>query len=247
MEIRLLEAHEVDCRVGQIGHRKNNEPWCTLLLYMDARAAYKLLDETFGVFGWKCHYEEISNSLFCTIEVYDKETKQWVCKQNVGVESNMDKEKGEASDALKRAAVAVGVGRELYEAPAVYVNLRPDEIYTNQKSGRENVSTKFRVSEIGYDNNRNINKLVIVDQYNIPRYTKGVDDVQPQPQPQSQSQPQPKQPTITAAIKKAIASCKKREELVAIWNNNQPLQSDVKFLGLIQARTAEINKSKKTA
>ena len=48
MEIRLLRADEIECRIGTI-----NEKGLSLLLYKDARADMKILDETFGVFGWK--------------------------------------------------------------------------------------------------------------------------------------------------------------------------------------------------
>ena len=46
MEIRLLRADEIECRIGTI-----NEKGLSLLLYKDARADMKILDETFGVFG----------------------------------------------------------------------------------------------------------------------------------------------------------------------------------------------------
>ena len=34
-----------------------------------------------------------------------------------GTESNVEKQKGEASDAFKRAAVQFGIGRDLYNLP----------------------------------------------------------------------------------------------------------------------------------
>ena len=47
-KIRLLEASEIECRVGSIG--KNG---LSLLLYKDARVDQKILDECFSPCGWK--------------------------------------------------------------------------------------------------------------------------------------------------------------------------------------------------
>ena len=42
-QIRLLNSDEIECRVGTI-----SEKGLSLLLYKDARADMKILDETFG-------------------------------------------------------------------------------------------------------------------------------------------------------------------------------------------------------
>lgn len=46
--IRLLKADEIECRIATI-----NEKGLSLLLYKDARVDQRILDETFGIFGWK--------------------------------------------------------------------------------------------------------------------------------------------------------------------------------------------------
>ena len=46
--VRLLQADEIECRVVVI-----SEKGLSLLLYKDARVDQKILDETFGMFGWK--------------------------------------------------------------------------------------------------------------------------------------------------------------------------------------------------
>ena len=68
-EIRLLRADEIECRIAVI-----NEKGLSLLLYKDARVDQKILDETFGVFGWKRSHQCIDGNLYCTVEIYDKET-----------------------------------------------------------------------------------------------------------------------------------------------------------------------------
>ena len=97
-KIRLLRPDEIECRIGSI-----SEKGLRLLLFMDARAAQNILDETFTPFGWRRTHQEIGGRLYCTVEVWDQEKKQWIGKQDVGTESFAEKEKGAASDSFKRA------------------------------------------------------------------------------------------------------------------------------------------------
>ena len=62
MEIRLLNADEIECRVGSV-----SEKGVSLLLYKNARADMKVLDETFGPMGWKRTHQSINGSLYCTV------------------------------------------------------------------------------------------------------------------------------------------------------------------------------------
>lgn len=97
-EIRLLAADEIEVRVQSVKQTKNNVG-TILLLYQDARAAMRVLDEVYGVTGWQRSHEVINGRLFCNIDIRDKETGEWIRKQDVGVESYTEKEKGQASDA----------------------------------------------------------------------------------------------------------------------------------------------------
>ena len=81
------------------------------LAYIDARQVMDRLDEVCGV-EWSCDYKEVKGNVFCTISLFIE--GKWVGRTDCGVESNFDKEKGQASDAFKRAAVKWGVGRFLY-------------------------------------------------------------------------------------------------------------------------------------
>lgn len=113
-KIRLLRPDEIECRIGAI-----SEKGLSLLLFMDARAAQNILDETFTPFGWRRTHQEIGGRLYCTVEIWDQEKKQWIGKQDVGTESFAEKEKGAASDSFKRACFNWGIGRELYSAPFI--------------------------------------------------------------------------------------------------------------------------------
>jgi hypothetical protein len=151
-EIRLLRKNEISVRQNQLKGDK-----VFLLLYKDARVDMALLDELFTPMGWKKSFREVGGNLFCTISAYDKETNQWVEKEDVGVESNIEKAKGEASDAFKRAGFNWGIGRELYTAPVIAVKIKNGELYNGK------CYTSFYVSDIAYNENREICKLEIVD------------------------------------------------------------------------------------
>ena len=88
------------------------KPSAQCVAYIDARAVMDLLDEVVSVENWQDKYEVVHNHLFASIGIfaYDK----WIWKTDCGVESNIEVEKGEASDAFKRAAVKWGIGRFLY-------------------------------------------------------------------------------------------------------------------------------------
>lgn len=102
---------------------------CSLLLYKDARVDMRMLDEVYGPNNWQRSHELINGNLFCTISVWDADKGVWVNKQDVGTESNTEKEKGQASDAFKRAAFNWGIGRELYTAPFIWITLDSSEVY----------------------------------------------------------------------------------------------------------------------
>ncbi len=100
-EIPLLSAMDIECRVQQVRQSYDKKTVeAVLLLYKDARCDMKYLDLLYGVTGWKRKHSLIGDRLYCTVEIWDNEKQQWVSKEDVGTESNAEKEKGQASDAL---------------------------------------------------------------------------------------------------------------------------------------------------
>jgi len=90
---------------------------CTIVSYIDSRQVQERFDNVVGAGNWQTDFKTIGNNLFggIGVNVADEDGRsQWVWKYDVGTESNVDKEKGEVSDAVKRAAVNWGVGRFLY-------------------------------------------------------------------------------------------------------------------------------------
>ena len=156
INIRLLRADEIECRVATV-----NEKGASLLLFKDARVDLKILDETFGPLGWQRSHQSIDGNLYCTISLWDSEKQQWISKQDVGTKSYSEKEKGQASDSFKRAAFCVGVGRELYTAPFIWIPAAKAKV--QKKKDKYVVNEHFAVSYIAYDSNREIAALVIKD------------------------------------------------------------------------------------
>lgn len=171
MEFRTLKANEIDCRIQSL-NEKNGNVGAVVLLYKDARVDMRMLDEVVGALNWKREHAIIGDRLYCTVSIYNEHTGEWVGKSDVGTESNTEKEKGQASDSFKRACFNWGIGRELYSAPFTYINLQKGEWYTG-KDGKPKSYAKFTVKEIDYDENRNINKLIIVDSKGVIRFTMG--------------------------------------------------------------------------
>lgn len=154
LEIRLLRADEIECRISTI-----NENGLSLLLYKDARADQRILDETFGLFGWKRSHQSIDGNLYCTVEILNKETGEWIAKQDVGTASYSEPEKGRASDSFKRACFNYGIGRELYSAPFIW--LQASQVTIQRKNDRFVCKENFVVKNIEYNSDREIVGLVI--------------------------------------------------------------------------------------
>lgn len=169
-EIRLLSKEDIEVRVAQT-LAGNNKVRVNLLLYKNARVDMKIMDELFTPMGWKRTHKLIGDRLYCCVEVYNPETKEWICKEDVGVESNTEAEKGQASDSFKRACVNWGIGRELYTAPKITIELNENE-YTKDQNSRIKVWAYFSVKSIGYDSKtRTITSLEIQDKFGNVRFS----------------------------------------------------------------------------
>lgn len=150
---RPLTAEDIECRVGSVA---KDGSWLTLLLYKDARCDMNILDETVGRENWDREHYQVKNKDFCRVGINVNYAKpelepRWVYKSDCGSESYSEAEKGEASDAFKRAAVTWGIGRELYTSPFIFIPIKKKlpngaemETYELDKSGKPKAA--FRVS-----------------------------------------------------------------------------------------------------
>lgn len=170
-EIRLLTEKDIDVRVAQTTETDEGVVEVNLLLYKDARVDMRILDELFTPLGWRRSHKLIGDRLYCSVDVFNETTGEWICKEDVGVESNTEAEKGQASDAFKRACFNWGIGRELYSAPRIKIELRKGEY--KKYGDRIRVWGTFYVKSIGYDKDRIINSLEIVDRFGNLRFSLG--------------------------------------------------------------------------
>lgn len=194
-EIRTLNKDEISCRVQQV----TDSAGAIILLYKDARVDMNLLDETYGPMNWQREHAEIDGNLYCTIKVWDGEKNQWVAKQDVGIESQTEKTKGEASDAFKRAGFNWGIGRELYTGPFIFVQLNDGE-WKVGNSGKKQTTFSFGLSvkEIKCNENREIETLVLVDKKGAERFSFGKGKTRPIPNDiPDEKQKEPAKVTVT--------------------------------------------------
>lgn len=146
---RDLKAEEIEVKKGK---------GATLLLYKTARVDANILDETFGTLGWQKLYEEIDGKVYCKIGV--QVGSEWIWKMDCGEETAVEAAKGEASDAMKRAGFAFGIGRKLYTAPFIK-DPAPDDKYA-----------KYKVLAIEFDDKK-ITSLCIVNNLNQSIFNYG--------------------------------------------------------------------------
>ena len=90
--------------------------------YIDARDVMDLLDRALGIQNWRdSYYRDTKGSLVCRLEL--RVDSEWVAKEDMGTESQFESEKGEYSDAFKRAAVKWGIGRFLYDLEIKWIDV----------------------------------------------------------------------------------------------------------------------------
>lgn len=138
-----LTKDDVEVRVAQC-----SDKGVSLLLYKDARVDMRLLDEVVGPMNWQRRHEFKDGRLYCSVGL--RSDDGWVWKEDVGVPSNMESDKGQASDSFKRACFNWGIGRELYTAPRIWVradccNIKPG------KNGKPQCYDRFSVTEMEVD------------------------------------------------------------------------------------------------
>lgn len=175
IEFPLLKKEDILVKVKQV-----TKAGALLLLYKTARTDAKYLDEVLGPMNWTNDYVEIKNNLYCRIGIREKEDQEFVYKMDCGIESDQDdgqEKKAEASDAFKRCASKLGIGRELYTSPQIWAAV--NTVQKGEKWFLEDKNARYYVSKIEYDENtrtivdleiRNVKTNVVV--YTMPPETR---------------------------------------------------------------------------
>ena len=124
-----IDPQDIQWRVGST-YEKGEDVYGMLLGYIDSRTAMDELDRRDS--GWSDEYAIVNlegvQGVQCALTV------NGVTRTDVGVASNTEGLIGAYSDALKRAAVKHGIGRELYDLPTVAVACE-----TYVKAGKKHV------------------------------------------------------------------------------------------------------------
>ena len=116
-----LSADEIDFRVQSI----NKGGYATILAYKDARVDINRLDKVCGALNWQRKHTRDNHN--CVVSIYDKDKGEWVGKEDTGVASMAEAQKGLASDSFKRSCFNWGIGIELYDYPVIQIKLNTNE------------------------------------------------------------------------------------------------------------------------
>lgn len=145
MKFRDLTANEIEVRVSRV-----TNAGVELLLFKDSRCDMRILDETVGAENWQNEFYEQKGTLFCKVGLFTDYDRgpMWVWKSNAGAPSNIEAQKGEASDAFKRACFTWGIGRELYTAPRIFVYADKCKSLKQGKNGKMQCYDHFSVAKI---------------------------------------------------------------------------------------------------
>lgn len=120
-------ADAISWRVGSTNKKRFEAKQATerkgqALPYLDARDVMDRLDDVVGAMNWRDSYELTTNGvMLCKLEI--RIDGEWCWKCDGAGSTDMEAEKGQVSDALKRAAVKWGIGRYLYSFDAPWIAL----------------------------------------------------------------------------------------------------------------------------
>jgi len=131
-----FEEGDVEWRVQQSGMSKNQKAWVMVIPYITSRAVQQRLDDVFGIFGWKNEFKatEDKKGYLCGISI--KNGDVWITKWDGAEFTGIEALKGALSNATKRAAVQLGIGRYLYNLETEFALCSP-------------VNSRFEVSDKG--------------------------------------------------------------------------------------------------
>jgi hypothetical protein len=127
-QLEALAAPTPPEEIGTLPGRANKKSGTTSpdMSYITARFTMDRADEAVGPANWATDFRrDDTGRLYVGVGIRvwemtpkgDGETYEWVWKWDTGEESSIEAGKGEFSDALKRAWVHWGVGRDLYPSP----------------------------------------------------------------------------------------------------------------------------------
>lgn len=202
-----------------------NKPVATVMAYIDARDTQEVLD-TYCTYGWNRKHQMLNDRLYCAIGIVMPDgTIQW--REDCGTESNEDKEKGQASDAFKRAGVNWGIGRFLYDMDIQYVTA---------SDKKEAGKFPFPVDE----HNKRIYDMTTYINNKNPNAPKPPVQIAEPTQAEKTSNMGRQNPELPDGLGQKILDAKTQEDLKVIWESNTNLHVEKKFTDAVTKRKKEI-------
>ena len=141
----LLERKHIYFKTSQV-YKRSDSVECTILPYKDARTDMDILDDTVGSDDWQVDYKRDAKGILQGgIGIWSESKSQWIWKWSNGTPSAFESDKGEYSDAFKRAGFMWGIGRCLYNFPEIRLILNDKEWY--EKDGKVKVAGWFKPNQ----------------------------------------------------------------------------------------------------
>ena len=119
---------EISWRTQRVFQSYKDKKWYALALaYLSVRQVQDRLTEVMG-HNWQCKHTVYGSKTVCSLGL--KLDGEWIWRSDGAGDTNFEADKGALSDSLKRAGVAWGIGRYLYDLKNTYV---PCEVTDNGK------------------------------------------------------------------------------------------------------------------
>jgi len=119
---RLAAPFPVESVHWRVGSKTNDKKRGMCLAYIDARDVMDRLDAVVGPENWQTDFVNSGNGATCC-RVAIRIDGEWLWKADGAGQTSYEGDKGQFSDALKRAAVSWGIARYLYSIPSPWVEL----------------------------------------------------------------------------------------------------------------------------
>ncbi len=138
-----FRGKDLEWRVQRAGiKRGTGEPYAVVVPYVNARSIMERLDTVLGPDNWQTDMRPTGpmgktkpeSGMFCGIGI--RVNGEWIWKWDAAQASDIEPVKGAASGALKRAAVQLGMGRDLYDVGDLYAVI--------SERGKEYTSTEVK-------------------------------------------------------------------------------------------------------
>jgi hypothetical protein len=121
---RPFDQKDIEWRVGRLTKTGDT----MVLAYVNVRTVQDRLNEVMGC-DWQCKHINYGVKTICHLGL--KLDGEWVWRSDGAGDTQFEADKGGISDALKRASVAFGIGRHLYDLGNVFI--KPTDFKKNKK------------------------------------------------------------------------------------------------------------------